>query len=529
MVALIFCELLFFSVAFDSRTDQLLDSARWYSWLAYSGGFAKLLVAIFATFFLAIWNRRGQVMAQLLASLTSHKYRFSLCLQVLIFLPFLICSGFVFGDYYETGFIPTPVVLGWFVLLFLVCLFWGLAFAPLSYWRKLVFVEKIPIAICLVVGFFAWGIALYSQNLWGPLGELTFASSSVLLSLFYSEILIDPSRNLLGVGDFVVQIAAECSGYEGIGLVILFTTFYLTMFKKEFRFPQVLLLFPIGIVAIWCLNVVRIVFLIVIGDKFSVEVAVGGFHSQAGWIFFLLVIFGLLVTAHRVPLFSSQPSERTHKRSDQKRRAFSLPVALLLPFVVLMTSIVITSAFSADFIWLYPVRVIAVIAVLLLCWRSYSFSRYKFRLEPILAGIGVFLVWVLVVPNDVAENLAFSEALSSAAGGFVYFWLAFRFIGAVITVPLVEELLFRGYLLPRLAKRPIVLEGAIEFSWVGLLLSSCLFGILHNSSMAGVLAGLIYGLVRYRSTTVMDTVVAHAVTNLLLSVFVLSTGYWSMW
>ena len=55
----------------------------------------------------------------------------------------------------------------------------------------------------------------------------------------------------------------------------------------------------------------------------------------------------------------------------------------------------------------------------------------------------------------------------------------FRTLGSVITVPIAEELLFRGYLLARFARSEIVLEGRIVFSWVALILSSALFGLLH--------------------------------------------------
>ena len=108
-------------------------------------------------------------------------------------------------------------------------------------------------------------------------------------------------------------------------------------------------------------------------------------------------------------------------------------------------------------------------------------------------------------------------------------WLLFRFLGSVITVPIAEELLFRGYLLARFARQEIILEGRIVFSWVALILSSILFGLLHADWVAGIVAGLIFGLVRYRSDSIKDAVIAHASANLLLSVYVISSGNWSLW
>ena len=108
-------------------------------------------------------------------------------------------------------------------------------------------------------------------------------------------------------------------------------------------------------------------------------------------------------------------------------------------------------------------------------------------------------------------------------------WLLFRTLGAVITVPIAEELLFRGYLMSRLAKREVALEGKIEFGWVPFVASSVLFGLLHSNWIAGIAAGLVYGLVRYRGKSIWDAVIAHGFTNLLLTLYVLSTGTWSLW
>ena len=107
--------------------------------------------------------------------------------------------------------------------------------------------------------------------------------------------------------------------------------------------------------------------------------------------------------------------------------------------------------------------------------------------------------------------------------------MLFRVHGSVITVPISEELLFRGYLLSRLACHEIILEGRIAFSWVALVLSSILFGLFHADWVAGIVAGLIFGLVRYRSDSIKDAVIAHACANLLLSIYVMSSGNWSLW
>ena len=75
----------------------------------------------------------------------------------------------------------------------------------------------------------------------------------------------------------------------------------------------------------------------------------------------------------------------------------------------------------------------------------------------------------------------------------------------------------------------VVVEGKMAFSWIALIVSSILFGLLHSDLIAGIAAGFIFGWVRYRSDSIKDAIVAHASTNLLLSIYVLSTGQWSLW
>jgi CAAX prenyl protease-like protein len=190
---------------------------------------------------------------------------------------------------------------------------------------------------------------------------------------------------------------------------------------------------------------------------------------------------------------------------------------------------ILTSALAADLDWLYPVRVIAVALALVGCWRVYGFTRLKMKLEPWLAGVIVFGLWILLVPDDPTQSEVFSAQLFDASSATMAVWLLFRFLGSVITVPIAEELLFRGYLLARFARQEIILEGRIAFSWIALILSSILFGLLHANWVAGIVAGLIFGLVRYRSDSIKDAVIAHASANLLLSVYVISTGNWSLW
>jgi CAAX prenyl protease-like protein len=66
-----------------------------------------------------------------------------------------------------------------------------------------------------------------------------------------------------------------------------------------------------------------------------------------------------------------------------------------------------------------------------------------------------------------------------------------RVLGSVITVPIAEELAFRGYVLRRLISSDFD-NISLRFTWLSFLLPSFLFGALHGRWPAGTVAGMFY-------------------------------------
>ena len=118
---------------------------------------------------------------------------------------------------------------------------------------------------------------------------------------------------------------------------------------------------------------------------------------------------------------------------------------------------------------------------------------------------------------------AIADALARMPRAWAWVWLAARAIGSVIIVPVAEELAFRGYLTRRLiaADFQAVPEG--RFTWPSFLLSSLLFGLLHQRWLAGTVAGMAYALAYYRRGKLIDAIWAHAMTNLSITISVFAT------
>ncbi|MGD0961793.1 MAG: exosortase E/protease, VPEID-CTERM system [Methylomonas sp.] len=400
-----------------------------------------------------------------------------------------------------------------------------LLIAGKRFWTDLIYSQSKILLAAGLAGLLAWLLGILATIAWDSLALQTFRLASWLLSILERNITADPINFTLGAGDFFVNISPACSGYEGMGLITAFLSLYLWLFRKELRFPRVFILFPFSIIAIWLLNVFRIVMLILIGAKFSPEIAIGGFHSSAGWIGFIFLSIVIILACRNMAFFKNTRAPLAESAIAPPNNA----TALLTPFVVLMASILITTAMSNGFDWLYPLKVI--ISAISLWFFRYQYRRYKLdiSLMAVLIGIFVFGLWLLLAPISASEDEKFAGALFLQQEYVVYFWLFFRFVGATITVPIIEELAFRGYLIAKLVNKDFEQVAVGKFTWISFLASSFLFGILHGQWLAGFLAGLCYALALYRRGELVDAITAHMTTNLLLSFFILSTGHWSLW
>ncbi len=535
---LLVLQLMYASQRFDAYTLIMEGSTGgWRALFGYLGQAAKVAV-LFAVLLGVLLQRELRTLWGGICLEADIKRAGIFLLPQLLSYWLLVHSSIIIFDFAGPGHADqtdTSIFLLWCLALLCSLWCWASMLAPMRYWfRTLVRYWK-SVCAAVLIAVAVWLFTGLASRLWVPLSSLTFMLSSNLLGLFDSElVVIGQSQKILGLGDFIVNVAPACSGYEGIGLITAFLALYLHINRKEFRFPRAFVLFPLGIVAIWLLNAVRITVLVALGYYWSADIAIGGFHSQAGWIAFILTSLGLLWFAGRwrfviqsgyagvsklVPGVSASPADSNSAQA----------VATLVPLVALLASVLLTSAVSSEFVWLYPLRVLAVLFALIWFWPALRLFPYRLSPLALAAGFGVALIWIsLLIDSAPQADRVFSETLFDSPPLWSGLWLVFRFVGAVVTVPVAEELAFRGYLLCKLSRSPNYTRGGLPVSVVAVLISSVAFGALHGAWVAGIVAGLAYAFVRLRSQHVGDAIAAHAVTNLIVFVFAACSGQWSM-
>ena len=204
----------------------------------------------------------------------------------------------------------------------------------------------------------------------------------------------------------------------------------------------------------------------------------------------------------------------------------------VLPFLVftLMTSLP-TQLYPGDLFWNYALKTLLVGG--LLVWLRPWLPEMKWAVSPeaLGVGLGVAVLWIFLdarmnthpKPEDVWNPVAFFKEAPWIGWGLV----AIRVLGRSIVVPMVEEVFYRSFIY-RLFIDPRFTEISLNtYKPVAFLGGSLLFGLAHGSLwLPGILCGLAYQFLTLRRNRIGDAMTAHAITNLLISLWTLWRGEW---
>ena len=180
----------------------------------------------------------------------------------------------------------------------------------------------------------------------------------------------------------------------------------------------------------------------------------------------------------------------------------------------------------------YTVKTVLVAGCLLYFRDAYR-SEIRLRIRPldIAAGILVFLVWIGIegLYPQLGSSAGFDPYAVSGGSVATTSSIAIRLIGAVLVVPVMEELFWRSFAMRFLIDSNFLAVALGRFTWFSFLLVALAFGLEHHRWLPGIIAGLVYGGLLCRSKNLFSPILAHGITNLLLGVYVLYTQQWYFW
>jgi CAAX prenyl protease-like protein len=204
-------------------------------------------------------------------------------------------------------------------------------------------------------------------------------------------------------------------------------------------------------------------------------------------------------------------------------------VPYVLPFAVFLILTELARWIPHSLFWLYPLK--TVLAGALLWWFRDTYNEIKFDWSLLAFAVGV-LVFVLWVPLYGGPLLLGEPAIVNPyelAGQAALPWIGIRLFGSAVVVPIMEELFWRSFLLRYLINPDFRQVPLGTFTWPSFAITAALFGVEHHQWFAGIVAGVFYALLLYRTKSLFACILAHAVTNLLLGLYVLSTQQWQYW
>jgi exosortase E/protease (VPEID-CTERM system) len=512
-------QMLLVSFAFNFPTGI----PEWLNPVTYAKVGAQAVIVSLVVLLIVAWPVREQVAKVWDQQMRGYNWRAAVLANLALF-SVLLSAAVAFSNLAAHATAPP---WRWFAAFCLLLLLNGVSLgailAPRSFWRWVARELRSEVATAAVSGALLVISGRMALESWSTLSGWTLHASHWILSLFEADAVLDVENQLLGVGDFQVRVLKECSGYEGIGLVTAFLAFYCWLMRRQLRFPQALLLIPIGIAASWTLNAIRIAALIGVGAHVSPEIALNGFHSQAGWIAFLAIAIGLMALAAWTPYFRAD----AQRPAAGARPQDELQLALLVPFIVLMATSIIATLFAPYDHGLYALKVGAVGVALWTFWRVYAAMPITASPLALAVGVGVGLAWALTDPAQAHDN-ALALWIATLPTWLMVLWLACRGIGSVVLVPITEELAFRGYLQRILVSRDFDKVAPGHFTWLSFVVTSLLFGLIHQRWLAAAAAGAIYALLVYRSNRLSEAVAAHMASNAVIFIWAVAAGQWTL-
>jgi exosortase E/protease (VPEID-CTERM system) len=500
--ALLVGEVLALQGRFSTAPFEAID-ARWATLLLGLREFPRLLLSALTAVVILGWRGIAEEFGRLRARALEQSERSAwIVLQLGSFALLWGSAALLLERDPGGGPPPTWLLIGWPLLAVCSAGLAARATAPLDAWIALLHRRWRLMLTAASVGALAWVAGTWSQ---GQLREVlrlpTLRVAYALLDPFVDGAFIAPEAFQFGTQHFRVDLAPGCSGLDGIGLVGTFTVAWLIWMRKELRFPRALILLPIGIVASWLFNAVRLAMLAMIGEHGSGEAAIAGFHSVAGLVLFCVTAIGVVTIGHSARFQAARDVERAPW--------FDATSAYLLPLLAWIGLGLLVEAFPiAPGVRLF-LRSVAVILLLAAGRRQLAeLARWPTSAGLILSAACV--VVSLLLPTAWREGVMASVEVHGTLERIL------GAMGTLVLTPLVEELGFRGYLMRRPASVHFEQVEPRRSGWTGVILSTLLFGLLHPAWHVGLIYGLLFCAAYAWRGRLTDAILAHAVSNLTL-------------
>lgn len=233
------------------------------------------------------------------------------------------------------------------------------------------------------------------------------------------------------------------------------------------------------------------------------------------------------------------------------RQLLAMPeVPRVLPFVLfLLLGSLQGKLFSGSEYWLYAVKTLLVGWLLWALRGRLAEVKWAFSWEGVAVGVAIAVVWIALAgkiptlgelwdaghklvtgkaaeparPEPAWNPVAFFGGHASLGWGFVLV----RVLGRSLVVPPMEEVFYRSFFYRYIVSPKFHEVGLGQWHSVALVVTSVMFGVAHPDDwLPGIVCGLAYQWLVLRKQRLGDAMLAHATTNLVISLYAIVTDQW---
>jgi uncharacterized protein len=182
--------------------------------------------------------------------------------------------------------------------------------------------------------------------------------------------------------------------------------------------------------------------------------------------------------------------------------------------------------------WVYTAKTMVGVFLVWLMWPIVTEMRWAWSWEAVVVGVGVFAFWVGLDPYYPKWGKIDSVWNPLAQFGdtpLAWTFIVVRILGSGLVVPPLEEVFYRSFLYRYLIKPDFENVPLGLFNPKAFLICAIIFGAAHYQWLAGVLCAFAYQGLVIKKNRLGDAMTAHAITNILLGVYVVWKNQWQFW
>ncbi len=182
--------------------------------------------------------------------------------------------------------------------------------------------------------------------------------------------------------------------------------------------------------------------------------------------------------------------------------------------------------------WMYGAKTVVALLVFIYFFKGHWHEiEGRFDVRAVFVGLAVLVIWLVSCAFFRVPSTAAYDPAAFDSNAKMILAVAVRLFGSFTVVPLIEELVWRSFLMRFLVKNDFLSVPLGTYTPVSFWIGTLTFALAHPMWQwpAALLTGIIYGFYLVKTKNLAGCILAHAVTNFGLGIYIIITRDWGLW